>query len=152
MKESKDDPPFPHDQPTDSATPDTQLRKQPPHALVERRYRHGLNRQIEALRQRIPSLSTEAPRGDSAETDDAASSAQQVPTKAVVLSQARQYIQQLEAERGDLQRQNESMKQLLHHIQRTGRCSQHCSDGNEGLNYQSNLPRSMNAAGDEGET
>ncbi|KAF2016843.1 hypothetical protein BU24DRAFT_459963 [Aaosphaeria arxii CBS 175.79] len=79
-----------------------------PHNQVERKYREGLNSELERLRRAVPTL----PQG----AEDGSSTAQQVlgqpkPSKAMVLSGAIEYIKRLERERDEALRECEVLRQ-----------------------------------------
>lgn len=67
-----------------------------PHNQVERKYREGLNSELEKLREAVPTLRRSAQDGALAGT------AQPKPSKAMVLSSAIEYIHQVESERDAL--------------------------------------------------
>jgi hypothetical protein len=77
------------------------ISKRQPHSKVERKYREGINAELERLRLAVPTL----PRWDSQ-----AMNSLPRPTKMTVLASAIDYIQKIEMERDKLQRENEVLK------------------------------------------
>ncbi|KAF1831560.1 hypothetical protein BDW02DRAFT_45236 [Decorospora gaudefroyi] len=75
--------------------------KRLPHNQVERKYREGLNSELERLRRAIPLLR---------QTEEAGAMGQQKPSKAMVLSSAIEYIRQIEQERDALREENEKLR------------------------------------------
>lgn len=73
-----------------------------PHNQVERKYREGLNSELERLRRAVPTLP---------QSDDGAVMGQPKPSKATVLSSAIEYIHRIEAERDVLKEENERLRQ-----------------------------------------
>lgn len=73
-----------------------------PHNQVERKYREGLNAELERLRRAVPTLT---------QSDEAGAMGQPKPSKAMVLASAIEYIQKLEAERDALKLDNERLRQ-----------------------------------------
>jgi hypothetical protein len=69
-----------------------------PHNQVERKYREGLNSDLERLRRAIPTLS---------QSEDDAIIGRPKPSKAMVLSCAVEYIAKIESERDGLRKGNE---------------------------------------------
>jgi len=72
-----------------------------PHNQVERKYREGLNAELERLRRAVPTL----PQRDSTDLTSPPK-----PSKATVLASAIDYIKSIEAERDQLRRENESLR------------------------------------------
>lgn len=72
-----------------------------PHNQVERKYREGLNSELERLRKAVPSL---------AQGDDGATVGQTKPSKAMILSSAIEYIKKIESERDTLKEEVEKLK------------------------------------------
>ncbi|CAK4033840.1 Sterol regulatory element-binding 1 [Lecanosticta acicola] len=87
-----------------------------PHNLVERRYRDNLNNQIESLRLTLPSLKDAQP-GD---LDDTASP--RMPSKAVIISTAATYINDMENERTRLLAANKALQEQVSSLQKLVRC------------------------------
>ncbi|OSS50485.1 hypothetical protein B5807_04775 [Epicoccum nigrum] len=75
-----------------------------PHNQVERKYREGLNAELERLRKAVPTLT---------QSDEAGAMGQPKPSKAMVLASAIEYIQKLEAERDALKLDNERLRQSV---------------------------------------
>ncbi|KAH7398712.1 hypothetical protein DE146DRAFT_632285 [Phaeosphaeria sp. MPI-PUGE-AT-0046c] len=73
-----------------------------PHNQVERKYREGLNSELERLRKAVPAL---------AHGEDGMSMGQPKPSKAVILSSAIEYIRKIESERDALKEEVERLKQ-----------------------------------------
>lgn len=73
-----------------------------PHNQVERKYREGLNSELERLRKAVPSLP---------QCDAGGGMGQPKPSKAMVLSSAIEYIRQVESERDALKEENGRLKQ-----------------------------------------
>lgn len=72
-----------------------------PHNQVERKYREGLNSELERLRKTVPTLS---------QNDDRGAMGQPKPSKAMVLSSAIEYIKQIERERDVLKEEIERLR------------------------------------------
>ncbi|KAH7392580.1 hypothetical protein BKA66DRAFT_411892, partial [Pyrenochaeta sp. MPI-SDFR-AT-0127] len=73
-----------------------------PHNQVERKYREGLNSELERLRRAVPTLP---------QSDDGGVMGQPKPSKAMVLSSAIEYIRRIEKERDALKEENERLRQ-----------------------------------------
>lgn len=73
-----------------------------PHNQVERKYREGLNSELERLRKAVPSL---------AHGEEGAAMGQAKPSKAVILCSAIEYIKKIENERDALKEEVERLKQ-----------------------------------------
>jgi hypothetical protein len=73
-----------------------------PHNQVERKYREGLNSELERLRRTVPTLP---------QSDEGGMMGQPKPSKAMVLSSAIEYIRKIEKERDALKEENERLKQ-----------------------------------------
>jgi hypothetical protein len=73
-----------------------------PHNQVERKYREGLNSELERLRQAVPTLP---------QSDEAGAMGQPKPSKAMVLSSAIEYIKTIERERDALMEENQRLRQ-----------------------------------------
>jgi hypothetical protein len=86
-----------------SAITKTQRSKRLPHNQVERKYREGLNSELERLRRAVPMLS----RGGGGETG---AMGQPKPSKAMVLSSAIDYIHRTERERDALIEENDKLR------------------------------------------
>jgi len=85
------------------ATPrKTRISKRQPHNQVERKYREGLNAELERLRLAVPTLPQPDPTSSGA--------APPKPSKATVLASAIDYIRKMELERDKLRRENEALK------------------------------------------
>jgi hypothetical protein len=76
--------------------------KRLPHNQVERKYREGLNSELERLRQAVPVLRREG--------EKAGALRHPKPSKAMVLSSAIEHIQRLEKERDKLREENERLR------------------------------------------
>ncbi|KAF2405007.1 hypothetical protein EJ06DRAFT_518073 [Trichodelitschia bisporula] len=74
-----------------------------PHNQVERKYREGLNSELDRLRKAVPTLMAGQPGSESVEGGPAK------PSKATILASAIQYIKALEEERERLRRENECL-------------------------------------------
>ncbi|KAH6618998.1 hypothetical protein C7974DRAFT_40353 [Boeremia exigua] len=72
-----------------------------PHNQVERKYREGLNAELERLRRAVPSLP---------QSGEAGAMGQPKPSKAMVLASAIEYIRRLEAERDALKADNARLR------------------------------------------
>ena len=86
-----------------------------PHNQVERKYREGLNSELERLRQAVPTLP---------QSDEAGAMGQPKPSKAMVLSSAIEYIKILEAERDALREDNERLRQAQAQAQAGGQAGE----------------------------
>ncbi|KAH8717078.1 hypothetical protein GQ44DRAFT_712835 [Phaeosphaeriaceae sp. PMI808] len=73
-----------------------------PHNQVERKYREGLNSELERLRKAVPTLP---------QSDGGSAMGQTKPSKAMVLSSAIEYIKSIEKERDTLKVEVERLKQ-----------------------------------------
>ncbi|KAF2848762.1 hypothetical protein T440DRAFT_400544 [Plenodomus tracheiphilus IPT5] len=73
-----------------------------PHNQVERKYREGLNSELERLRKAVPSLP---------QSDEGGVMGQPKPSKAMVLSSAIEYIRKIKNERDTLKEENERLRQ-----------------------------------------
>jgi len=85
----------------DSTSRKSRVSKRQPHNEVERKYREGLNAELERLRMAIPTL----PQWDSQSLNGPPK-----PSKATVLASAIDYIHKMELERDRLQRENEVLR------------------------------------------
>jgi hypothetical protein len=85
----------------DSTSRKPRLSKRQPHNEVERKYREGLNAELERLRMAIPTL----PQWDSQLLHGPPK-----PSKATVLASAIDYIHKMELERDRLQRENDVLR------------------------------------------
>ncbi|KAF1852083.1 uncharacterized protein K460DRAFT_264181, partial [Cucurbitaria berberidis CBS 394.84] len=72
-----------------------------PHNQVERKYREGLNSELERLRKAVPTLP---------QSDEGVVMGQPKPSKAMVLSSAIEYIRRIEKERDDLKDENDRLR------------------------------------------
>ncbi|KAF1944209.1 hypothetical protein EJ02DRAFT_452581 [Clathrospora elynae] len=72
-----------------------------PHNQVERKYREGLNSELERLRRAVPTL---------VQTDERGVMGQPRPSKAMVLCSAIEYIRSVEKERDALKVENETLR------------------------------------------
>ncbi|KAF2207453.1 hypothetical protein CERZMDRAFT_102350 [Cercospora zeae-maydis SCOH1-5] len=91
-----------------------------PHNLVERRYRDNLNNQIESLRLTLPSLRDAQPcTGDYEDV-----SSPRMPSKAVIIQTAANYIQDLQSERGRLLESNKTLQEQVNSLQKLVRCDE----------------------------
>lgn len=79
----------------------SRVSKRLPHNQVERKYREGLNAELERLRLAIPTLPYR---------DTHALNGPPKPSKATVLASAIDYIHQMEAERERLSRENDALR------------------------------------------
>lgn len=68
---------------------------------MERKYREGLNLELERLRKAVPTLP---------QSDEGGVMGQPKPSKAMVLSSAIEYIRKIEKERDDLREENDRLK------------------------------------------
>jgi hypothetical protein len=75
-----------------------------PHNQVERKYREGLNSELERLRKAVPSLP---------QSDEGGGMGQPKPSKAMVLSSAIEYIHRIERERDALREENGRLRQRI---------------------------------------
>lgn len=73
-----------------------------PHNQVERKYREGLNSELERLRKAVPTLS---------QSEEALMIGQPKPSKGMILSSAIDYIKTIERERDALREEVEQLKQ-----------------------------------------
>ncbi|SMY24406.1 unnamed protein product [Zymoseptoria tritici ST99CH_1A5] len=97
-----------------------------PHNLVERRYRDNLNHQIESLRLALPTLRDARPsapvsaNGSSSNTeqDDGAAAGPRMPSKAVIISTAANYIKDLETEREHLLSATKALQDQVYSLQK----------------------------------
>jgi hypothetical protein len=87
---------------TSSPSSKSQRTARLPHNQVERKYREGLNSELERLRQAVPTLP---------QSDEAGAMGQPKPSKATVLASAIEYIKTIERERDALQAENERLRQ-----------------------------------------
>lgn len=85
----------------DSTSRKSRISKRQPHNEVERKYREGLNAELERLRMAIPTL----PQWDSQSLNSPPK-----PSKATVLASAIDYIHKMEFDRDRLQQENEVLK------------------------------------------
>ncbi|KAF1925455.1 uncharacterized protein M421DRAFT_103169 [Didymella exigua CBS 183.55] len=87
---------------TSSPSSKSQKTGRLPHNQVERKYREGLNAELERLRRAVPTL---------AQSDEAGAMGQPKPSKAMVLASAIEYIRRLEAENSALKVDNDRLRQ-----------------------------------------
>ncbi|KAJ4311025.1 hypothetical protein N0V94_008151 [Neodidymelliopsis sp. IMI 364377] len=87
---------------TSSPSSKSQKTGRLPHNQVERKYREGLNAELERLRRAVPTLP---------QSDEAGAMGQPKPSKAMVLASAIEYIRKIEAERDMLKLENERLRQ-----------------------------------------
>jgi hypothetical protein len=92
---------------TRSSSSKPQRTQRLPHNQVERKYREGLNSELERLRKAIPTL----PHGY-----EGGAVGQPRPSKALILSSAINYIRSIEKERDTLRAEVEQVKQSQGHI------------------------------------
>ncbi|KAI4644955.1 hypothetical protein J4E93_005754 [Alternaria ventricosa] len=95
----------------DRSTTDSQVMSSPtlkyqrskrlPHNQVERKYREGLNSELERLRQSVPILR---------QSDEVGAVGQPKPSKAMILASAIEYIQSIEKERDALIEENDRLR------------------------------------------
>jgi hypothetical protein len=117
-----------------------------PHNLVERRYRDNLNNQIESLRLALPSLRDARPSvplssvSDPEHDDVGMSMLPRMPSKAVIISTAANYIRDLEAEREHLLAGTRALQEQVSALQKLVRCDD-CSI----LGYFSKMPSGLGA-------
>ncbi|KNG50207.1 hypothetical protein TW65_03126 [Stemphylium lycopersici] len=83
-----------------SPTLKCQRTKRQPHNQVERKYREGLNSELERLRKAVPGLR---------QSDEAGKIGQPKPSKAMILASAIEYIEAVERERDALREENERL-------------------------------------------
>ncbi|KAL1647971.1 hypothetical protein SLS58_002295 [Diplodia intermedia] len=88
-----------------------------PHNQVEKKYREGLNNELERLRRAVRTLPQPRPRSCSTSEEDedsygGYSAAVPKPSKAAVLAGAVEYIKYLEAEHERLANENEQLREL----------------------------------------
>ncbi|KAF9698605.1 hypothetical protein EKO04_003388 [Ascochyta lentis] len=86
---------------TSSPSSKSQKTGRLPHNQVERKYREGLNAELERLRRAVPSLP---------QSNEAGAMGQPKPSKATVLASAIEYIRKIEAERDMLKVENERLR------------------------------------------
>ncbi|KAJ4333343.1 hypothetical protein N0V95_009453 [Ascochyta clinopodiicola] len=86
---------------TSSPSSKSQKTGRLPHNQVERKYREGLNAELERLRRAVPSLP---------QSDEAGAMGQAKPSKAMVLASAIDYIRKIEAERDALKGENARLR------------------------------------------
>jgi hypothetical protein len=91
---------------TGSSSLKSQRTQRLPHDQVERKYREGLNSELERLRKAVPTL----PHGY-----DGGAIGQPRPSKALILSSAITYIRSIEKERDTLKAEVEQVKQSQGH-------------------------------------
>ncbi|KAF2860729.1 hypothetical protein K470DRAFT_203755, partial [Piedraia hortae CBS 480.64] len=91
-----------------------------PHSVIERRYRDNLNRQLEMLRTKLPTLKDGSTPGPSEIEDSAVPP--KFPTKAVIIGAAIRYIEQLEAERDRQNSRVRSLHDQVEGLQKLVRC------------------------------
>ena len=84
-----------------SPTSKSQSSRRQPHNQVERKYREGLNSELERLRKAVPTLR---------QSDGAGAIGQPKPSKATILSSAIEYIQTIEKERDALKQELEQLR------------------------------------------
>lgn len=87
---------------TSSPSSKSQKTGRLPHNQVERKYREGLNAELERLRRAVPTLP---------QSDEAGAMGQPKPSKAMVLASAIEYIRKIEAERDGLKLENDRLRQ-----------------------------------------
>ncbi|OCL01893.1 hypothetical protein AOQ84DRAFT_201350 [Glonium stellatum] len=87
----------------DSPTSRARASRRLPHNQVERKYREGLNSELERLRRAVPTL----PQRDSSDLNGPPK-----PSKATVLASAIDYIKFIEAERERLTEENERLREI----------------------------------------
>ena len=92
----------------DSTPRKTRISKRQPHNQVERKYREGLNAELERLRLAVPTL----PHPEPSSTGTASAPK---PSKATVLASAIDYIRNMELERDRLRHENEALKANRRH-------------------------------------
>ncbi|KAH9845747.1 Sterol regulatory element-binding protein 1 [Teratosphaeria destructans] len=95
-----------------------------PHNLIERRYRDNLNSQIEALRLTVPALrdAYDCTAPDVEESGLATVAPAKLPSKAVIISTAVDYVKQLENEKLKLQAATKSLQEQVAGLQKLVRC------------------------------
>lgn len=81
-----------------------------PHNQVERKYREGLNSELERLRRAVPTLTQRDPQDLTGPPK---------PSKATILASAIEYIEKLERERDALCEENEKLRGMRSHPSRT---------------------------------
>lgn len=84
-----------------SPTSKSQSSRRQPHNQVERKYREGLNSELERLRKAVPILR---------QSNGAGAIGQPKPSKATILSSAIEYIQAIEKERDALKQEVEQLR------------------------------------------
>ncbi|KAF3048088.1 hypothetical protein E8E12_010185 [Didymella heteroderae] len=87
---------------TSSPSSKSQKTGRLPHNQVERKYREGLNAELERLRRAVPSLP---------QSDEAGAMGQPKPSKSMVLASAIEYIRKLEVENSALKADNDRLRQ-----------------------------------------
>lgn len=90
-----------------------------PHNLIERRYRDNLNAQIEELRSNLPTLRDAYSCNNDVEDCVVPP---RIPSKAVVISSASDYIKQLESEQARLLERNQALVEQVEGLQRLVKC------------------------------
>ncbi|KAK7518619.1 hypothetical protein IWZ03DRAFT_358901 [Phyllosticta citriasiana] len=113
-----------HEEPHDDeprATPRASSNRAPPktrqpHNMVEKKYREGLNNELERLRRAVRTLPQPPTRSLSSDDDDddgyGYSTSVPKPSKAAVLAGAVEYIRYLETEHERLRSENEQLREL----------------------------------------
>ena len=86
----------------------TRISKRQPHNQVERKYREGLNAELERLRLAVPTLLHPEPSSTGAASTPK-------PSKATVLASAIDYIRKMELERDRLRHENEALRANRRH-------------------------------------
>jgi Helix-loop-helix DNA-binding domain len=94
-----------NDSDTSESKPKSRVSKRLPHNQVEKKYREGLNNELERLRLAIPTLP---------QWEATAMNGPPKPSKATVLASAIDYIHRMELERDRLQRENEALRAGRH--------------------------------------
>ncbi|KAL1381990.1 hypothetical protein HDK64DRAFT_313629 [Phyllosticta capitalensis] len=92
-----------------------QAKTRQPHNMVEKKYREGLNNELERLRRAVRTLPQPRTRSLSSDDDDDGygySSSVPKPSKAAVLAGAVDYIRYLETEHERLRSENEQLREL----------------------------------------
>lgn len=117
-----DEPPQPQpDAPSRSAAQaPTPRHGRLPHSIIERRYRDNLNKQLETLRGKLPNLRDL--HSCSGEIEDSGGIPAKFPTKAVIISAAIRYIEQLEAERERTNGRVKTLQDQVDGLQKLVRC------------------------------
>ncbi|KAF2141275.1 uncharacterized protein K452DRAFT_287984 [Aplosporella prunicola CBS 121167] len=99
----------------EAAAPRPTTKTRQPHNQVEKKYREGLNTELERLRRAVRTLPQPQPRRRSSTSSDdeyGYSAAAPKPSKAAVLAGAVEYIRYLEAEHERLISENEQLREL----------------------------------------